>query len=98
MTSRIPHLLVYGLTPGAFCDGLIQALSDGCLQSVRPLTDAGQNYDIAPNAGDVCGHFSGISFGPANRANDRVLSVSACNGAVRNTIPFPLSAAHLWPS
>ncbi|MGA2271942.1 MAG: hypothetical protein ABSH00_00200 [Bryobacteraceae bacterium] len=86
MASRIPHLLVYGLTPGAFCDGLIQALSAGCLQSVRPLTDAGQNYDIAPNARDVCGHFSGISFGPANCANDRVLSVSACNGAVRQPI------------
>jgi hypothetical protein len=86
MVSRIPHLLVHGLTPDAFSDGLIQALSAGGLRSVRPLADSGQHYDIAPGARDVCGHFSGISFGPVNRANDGVLSLGPCNGAVRQLI------------
>jgi hypothetical protein len=92
MASRIPHLLVHGLTSDAFCDGLIQALSAGRLRSVRPLGDSGQNYDIAPDARDLCGHFSGISFGPVNRANDGVLSLGPGNGAVREAISIGGSA------
>lgn len=101
MASRIPHLLVHGLTPDAFCDGLIQALSGGRLQSIRPLADSNQNYNIAPDTRYVCGHFSGISFGPANPANDRVLSMSPSNGAVRKPISIgggAFMAALKWES
>lgn len=86
MASRIRHLLVHGLSPDPFCDGLIQALSAGRLESVRPLADPSLNYDIAPGTRDVCGHFSGISFGPVNPANDRILTVSPGDGAVRKPI------------
>jgi hypothetical protein len=86
MTSCIPYLLVHGLTPDAFSDSLIQALSGGRLQSVGPVTDSAQNYSVAADSRDVCAQFSGISFGPVNAVNDRVLSAGPSNGAVRKLI------------
>ena len=74
--SRFPHLLVHGLTLGPFVDGMISSLSKGRLRSVKPIADAGRLYEISPNSQDICGHFSGLSFGPINPANDHALTVS----------------------
>jgi hypothetical protein len=86
LTSRFPRLLVHGLTPDAFCEDLIEALSGGRLQSVQAVADSGQLYEFAPDTKDVCGPFSGISFGPVNAANDHILSLSTDHGAVRRLI------------
>ncbi len=86
MTSRFPYLLVHCLRPDDFCEDLIKALSDDRLQSVRAVADSGQLYELAPDARDVCGPFSGISFGPINPPNDHILSVGPVHGAVRTPI------------
>jgi hypothetical protein len=84
--SRFPYLLVHGLTTDSFVEGMIAALSGGRLQSAHPVPDRGQLYEIAANSREVCGAFSGLSFGPINSANDRILSVGAADPAIRTLI------------
>jgi hypothetical protein len=75
---------------------MVAALSSGKLQSVQPIADSGQLYEISSNSRDFCGPFSGLSFGPINVANDRVLGVSSADSAVRKLICIggrPLMAA-----
>jgi hypothetical protein len=94
--SRFPHLLVHGLTLGPFVDGMISSLSKGRLRSVKPIADAGRLYEISPNSQDICGHFSGLSFGPINPANDHALTVSTDDSTLRKLICIggsPLMAA-----
>ncbi len=86
LTPRFPYLLVHGLTADPFCDDLIKALSSGRLHSVRPLARAGQLYEIASDSEQICGPFSGISFGPANPANDRILPGNTEIAAARTPI------------
>jgi hypothetical protein len=86
LTSRFPYLLVHGLTPDVFCGDLIKALSGGRLQSVQAVADSGQLYEIAPDTKDMCGPFTGMSFGPINAGNDNVLAVSTDDVAVRKPI------------
>jgi hypothetical protein len=96
LASRFPHLLVHGLTWGPFVDGMIRSLSNGKVQSVQPIADAGQTYEISSNSNDICGPFSGLSFGPINADNDRVLEVSSGDTTVRKLICIggcPLMAA-----
>jgi hypothetical protein len=86
LTTHFPYLLVHSLTADPFCDDLIKALSAGRLHSVRPIADAGHLYEIATDCRQVCGAFSGISFGPVNPANDCTLSVNTDNAAARTPI------------
>ncbi|HYZ75237.1 MAG TPA: hypothetical protein VE641_19310, partial [Chthoniobacterales bacterium] len=77
LTSRFPNILVHALgAQDSFDERLIRALSGNRLHSVRPVDDA-KLYEIPANSRDVCGAFSGLSFGPVNRANDLVLAVDA---------------------
>lgn len=96
LVSHFPHLLVHGLTLGPFVDGMIASLSSGRLRSVQPIADAGQPYEVSSNSKDFCGPFSGLSFGPTNAANDRVLAVSTDDSTVRKLVCIagrPLMAA-----
>jgi len=86
LISRFPYLLVHGIMANPFCEDLIKALSTGCLHSVRPVAGAGQVYEIASDSKQICGPFSGLSFGPVNPANDRTLPVNTNNGNVRTPI------------
>lgn len=86
LTSRFPHILVHGLSTGPFDNNLIEALSSKCLHSVRLITNTGQLYEIASDSREVCGAFSGISFGPVNPVNDRILSADTEKGPVRTAI------------
>ena len=81
-----PHVLVHALTLDTFTETLVAAVSGGKLQSVQPITDAGQLYEISSNSKDICGPFSGLSFGPINPANDRVFAVSTDDPTVRKLI------------
>jgi len=99
LVSRFPYVLVHALTLDPFVAGMIAPLSGGKLQSVRPIADAGQPYEISSNSRDFCGPFSGLSFGPINTANDRVLAVSPGDTTVRKLICIgrsPLMAAVKW--
>ena len=86
LASRFPYLLVHGLTTDSFVEDMIAALSGGRLQSAHPVPDRGQPYEMASNSREVCGAFSGLSFGPINSANDRILSVGAVDPAIRTLI------------
>jgi len=96
LVSRFPYVFLHGLTMHPFVAGMIATLSGGKLQSVQPIEDAGRPYDICSNSKDVCGFFSGLSFGPVDSANDRVLGATTDDSTVRNLICIagrPLMAA-----
>jgi hypothetical protein len=86
LVTRFPYLLVHGVTLDAFVDGMMASLSNGGLQSVQEVADAGCHYEIASNSNDFCGHFSGLSFGPINTANDRVFGMGTNDSTVRKLI------------
>lgn len=96
LVSHFPYLLVHAVTLDPSAAGIVASLSGGKLSSVRPVEDAGQPYEIATDSSDVCGPFSGLSFGPVKADNDRVFCVEANSDAVRNLIRIgsrPLMAA-----
>jgi hypothetical protein len=86
LSSRFPYLLVHGVTANPFSADLVRMLSSGCLHSVRPAAGAGQLYEIASDSEQICGPFSGISFGPTNLANDHILAATADRMAMRTSI------------
>jgi hypothetical protein len=86
LTSRFRYLLVHGLTEDCFSDKLLKALSNDRLCGVRRIADTGQRYEIAANSRDISEAFSGVSFGPANPANDHVFSAKLDNPTVRAPI------------
>lgn len=97
LVSNFPHLLVHAVTLDPSVAGIVASLSGGGLSSVHPVEDAAQPYEITTDSNDVCGPFSGLSFGPVNADNDRVFCVKASSSeAVRNLICIgsrPLMAA-----
>jgi hypothetical protein len=76
LLSRFPWVFMHALTLDPFVEGMVAAVSGGKLKSVLPIADASQPYQISSVSKDICGPFSGLSFGPINAANDRVLGVS----------------------
>jgi hypothetical protein len=76
IVERFPYVLMHALTLESFVAGMVATMSGGKLQSVQPIADAGQSYEISSNSKDICGPFSGLSIGPINAANDRVLTAS----------------------
>jgi hypothetical protein len=86
LVLRFPYIFVHALTLDPFVAGMIATVSNGKLQSVQPIADTGQPYEIHSNAKDVCGPFSGLSFGPVNAANDRVLLIGTGDPTVRKLI------------
>ena len=86
LLSRFSHLLVHGLRVEGFDTEMVAALSRGRLQSVHAIDGGSPAYEIAENSQDICGTFSGLSFGPANSANDHVFSVGGSGPALRKLI------------
>lgn len=86
LLSRFTHLLVHGLRVEGFDTKMIAALSRGRLQSIHAIDGESPAYEIAENSQDICGTFSGVSFGPANSANDHVFSVGGSGPALRKLI------------
>lgn len=86
LLSRFPHLLVHGLRVEGFDTKMVAALSRGRLQSVHAIEGGSLAYEIAENSQDICGTFSGLSFGPANSTNDHVFSVGGSGPALRKLI------------
>jgi hypothetical protein len=86
VVSRFRHVLVHGLSGEAADTNIVAALSSGRLSSVHPIDAGNHEYQIAEGSRDICGPFSGLSFGPANPANDHVFSVTDGGEAVRQLI------------
>jgi hypothetical protein len=86
LLSRFAHLLVHGVRAEPFDTDMVAALSRGKLQSVHGIDGESPAYEVARNSQDICGMFSGLSFGPANPVNDHVFSSSGSDPAVRRLI------------
>jgi hypothetical protein len=84
--SRFPHLLIHAFTPDPFCDRLVKEFSGSDTAFVRRIVGPGKSYEVGSNTRDVCGPFSGLSFGTANAANDYVFSMSPARQTVRAAI------------
>jgi hypothetical protein len=86
LSARFTHVVVHGLRADAFDSDLVTALSRGQLQSVDGIAGDCPAYVIADDSKDVCEAFSGLSLGPVNPANDRVMSLNDNSSAVRQLI------------
>jgi hypothetical protein len=86
LLSRFTHLLVYGLRADEFDSKVVSELSGGEIRSVERVSETDGQYVISKNAARVCGVFSGLSFGPVNPVNDRVLCPGAPDSAVKSLI------------
>ncbi len=84
--SRFPYVLLHAVSLDPFVNALVAAVSGGKIQSVLPAIDATQLYEVSPNSREICGSFSGLSFGPINAANDRVFAVSPGDLTVQGLI------------
>jgi hypothetical protein len=72
------NLLIYGLRVGAFDSALVDALSEGRLESIQAV-DSGSAYACSKDARAFCGSFAGLTFGRADSANDHVLASASGN-------------------
>lgn len=77
LCSRFKFIFVHNLHPSPDADRLLAPLSGGKVASVRPIQSPALAYEIDSANKDVCGAFSGISFGPVNPSNDSVLLESS---------------------
>jgi hypothetical protein len=83
---RFPRVLMHAVTLDALAGDMVAAFSGGKLQSVLPVVDTRLSYDISRDSKDICGPFSGLSFGPINTANDHVFAISTDDSTVRTLI------------
>jgi hypothetical protein len=86
LLTRFQHLVVHGLRVSAFDNKIVAALSRGRLKSVVPIDRKSSVYTIAKDTNDVCGAFSGLSFGPVRPANDHVFCTGSSDPALRTLI------------
>jgi hypothetical protein len=95
LCSRFPRLLVHAPSADPFDASVIAALSGGSLGGVEGI-GVSESYEISADSQDVCEAFAGISFGPANPANDRVFQTGSSSLRARILISIggrPLMAA-----
>jgi hypothetical protein len=71
LTSRFSFVLVHNLSLDAFAAGTIRIFSNGSLHSLQRVEGSGLRYEIGSGHKQVCGVFSGLTFGPVNPSNDR---------------------------
>jgi hypothetical protein len=86
LLSHFPCLLVHAVREDTCDSSIVAALSRGRVRSIRGIDGANSQYEIAQSSTDICGAFSGLSFGPANSANDWVFSCDSGDPALRTLI------------
>jgi hypothetical protein len=74
LTSQFSFVLIHNLSSDPFAAGIISTFSKGSLGSLQPVEGSSLSYGISAAHKDVCGIFSGLTFGPVNQANDRVFT------------------------
>jgi hypothetical protein len=74
LTSAFKFILVHNLNPDPRCENIVRLLSASQLVSVRPA-HFGSHYQVSRNNKQICGPFSGLTFGFANPHVDRILGV-----------------------
>ncbi len=96
LASHFTHVLVHGLRVEAFDTEIVAALSQGRLKSVDVIHGEHSVYTVAKDSKHICEAFAGLSFGPANPANDHVFSPSGSDRSAKQLIsidgrPFMVS-------
>lgn len=86
LTAHFSFLLVHNLSLDSFSATILQALSLGSLRSVHPVETAELSYEVASEYGQVCGPFSGLSFGSVDVKADRFIAKKAGSAAIRTYI------------
>jgi hypothetical protein len=86
LTSRFSFVLIHNLSLDPLSAGIVNMFSLGSLRSVHPVEQLGLNYEITSEHKQVCGAFSGLTFGPVDPSNDRVLTENLEVGNVRTYI------------
>jgi len=86
LTSQFSFVLLHNLSLDPFAADTVSTFSQGSLHSLRPVEGAGLSYEICSGHKEVCGAFSGMTFGPVARTNDRVFIENAKAGAVQTHI------------
>jgi len=86
LTSRFSFVLIHNLSLDPFTANTVSTFSEGSLRSVQSVERSGLNYEIASGHQQVCGAFSGLTFGPVNKTNDQVFSDNPEAGVVRTHI------------
>ena len=74
LVTRYKFLLVYELNTDPISANVLRALSQGALHCVRRVENTSAGYRVASE--ELCGAYSGLSFGPAN-PTDRVLGATS---------------------
>ena len=86
LTSRFAFVLVHNLSLDGFSASIIDTLSKGSLHSLKAVEALGLNYDIKSEYKQVCGAFSGLTFGPVNQKNDRSFVVHSGTQGVQTYV------------
>jgi hypothetical protein len=86
LTSQFALVLVHNLSSDSFSASTVSTFSKGNLDAVQPVESSGLSYEIAPGDKQVCGAFSGLTFGPVNKTNDRVFTEVLDSGDVRTHV------------
>jgi len=86
LTSRFSLVLIHNLSLDPFTASTVRTFSAGSLDSVHPVERSGLSYEIASGHMQVCGAFSGLTFGPVNKTYDQIFSKNLDSGAVRTYI------------
>jgi hypothetical protein len=86
LTARFQVLIVHGIVADQFSAAFVRAISGGRIQSVTPIEERGEQYEFERNARDICGPFSGISFGPINAGNDYVFCIKRGSADIHTCI------------
>jgi hypothetical protein len=86
LTSQFSFVLIHNLSPDPFAVGIVNTFSKGSLSSLQTVEGSDPTYEIASGHKQVCEAFSGLTFGPVNKANDRVFTQNAKAGAVQTHI------------
>ena len=85
LRSRFPYVLLYNPHADAFDGTLIARLSGGRFRGVEAIGRS-VPYSVSTESRDVCEAFAGITFGPANPANDQVFQSGPAALEARNLI------------
>jgi len=86
LRSHFAYLIVHAVSTDPFDVNMVSKLSQGQLQAIGQIERASQSYEIAQDAKDICGAFSGLHFGPVNLANDLVFARGYADSALRPLI------------
>ncbi len=75
LMNKLHSMLIYALAPSQSSYEVIKLLTEGVVSSVSQFEHNNYQYKVSDKFKDICGPFSGLSFGPINRDIDFGINV-----------------------